>query len=68
MSPVSRTLVGVIIWKFPIMNSCESNVMWIHTDRGSVLAVPVTDCVIWVRNSSSLGLNGLVYIIDDGKN
>lgn len=63
MSPVSRTLVGVIIWKFPIMNSCESNVMWSHPDRGSVLAVPVTGCDLGERLQLSRSQCPHYYII-----
>lgn len=44
MSHISSTLVGVYL-KDSIMNSsAKQYVTWIQTDRGLVLALPLTDC------------------------
>lgn len=67
MSRISSTLVGVNL-KDSIMNSsAKQYVTWILTDRGSVLALPLTDCVTWVRDFSSQGLSVLIYMTDDCK-
>lgn len=67
MSCISSPLVGVYL-KDSIMNSsAKQYVTWIQTDRGPVPALPLTDCVTWVRDLSSQGLSVLIYVTDDCK-
>lgn len=55
-------------WKSPIMNSSAKQcVMWIQSDWGLVLALPLMGSVPWVRDLSSPGLSALIWITEDYK-